>query len=303
VDKGQILEREARWARPVALATIAAVALFLGSVILEQFADLIDTKNDATKLISYHDHGAALAATAAMRTVGALLLIPVLYHLYRAAQARTDPQQARRRRNLAAFAFIGPVFLALESIVAWIGFHGVADKFVEQAGGALNGNLAENLIDDSGTIDAATALFLPAILGLLIAMVFISLIAMRAGLLTRFTGTLGMALGAALLLLGPSMLIAALIWFLYVGLMIGGRLPSGRPPAWAAGESVPWPVPERGSGLFGSGRGAPPPEGVIEGSGQEVEAGNAETAEPAAIEPGPGVETQGQRRKKRKRRG
>jgi len=304
VDKSRILEREARWAPRVGWATITAVVLFLGSVIVEQFADLIDTKNDATKLVSYHDHAAALAGTAIVRAIGALLLCAPLLYLFLAAQARTEPERARRRRNLGAFAFIGPVFLAAESIVAWIGFNDVSEKFADQSQGALNGTLAENLIDDSRLVDAATALFLPAILGMLIALVFISLIAMRAGLLTRFSGTLGMALGATLLLLGPSLLIAALVWLFFIGLMIGGWLPSGRPPAWAAGESVPWPVPDRGSGLFGSDRGAPPPDpNVVEGSGQEVvqpageiEAGDSET--PAGTLP----ETQGQRRKKRKRR-
>jgi hypothetical protein len=278
LDKQQILEREARFAPRVALATVAGVVLFLGSIITEQAAGLIDTANDATKLVSYHDHAATLAGSAFVRAIGSLLLSAPLFYLYRAAQARTDPQQARRRRNLAAFAFIGPVFLAAESVVAWVGYNDVAGKFADQSAGALNGKLAEHLIDDSGTIDAATALFLPAVLGMLIALIFISLIAMRAGLLTRFTGTMGMALGAALLLLGPSLLIAVLVWILYIGLMIGGWLPSGRPPAWAAGESVPWPV-------------IVPAEGAIEAGGSEPPA-------PESL-----GETQGQRRKKRKRRG
>ena len=63
---------------------------------------------------------------------------------------------------------------------------------------------------------------------------------MRTGLLTRFWGSLGMALGVAALLL---LVQFTMIWFIYFGLLLLGRLPGGRPPAWAAGEAIPWPTP------------------------------------------------------------
>ena len=49
-----------------------------------------------------------------------------------------------------------------------------------------------------------------------------------------------MALGVAALLL---LVQFSLIWFIYFGLLLIGKLPGGRPPAWAAGESIPWPTP------------------------------------------------------------
>jgi hypothetical protein len=63
---------------------------------------------------------------------------------------------------------------------------------------------------------------------------------MRAGLLTRFWGSLGMALGVAALLL---LVQFTMIWFIYFGLLLIGKIPGGRPPAWAAGEAIPWPTP------------------------------------------------------------
>jgi hypothetical protein len=63
---------------------------------------------------------------------------------------------------------------------------------------------------------------------------------MRAGLLTRFWGSLGMALGVAALL---SLVLFTLIWFLYFGLLVAGLVPGGRPPAWAEGKAIPWPTP------------------------------------------------------------
>ena len=68
---------------------------------------------------------------------------------------------------------------------------------------------------------------------------------MRTGLLTRFWGSLGMALGVAALLL---LVQFTMIWFIYFGLLLLGRLPGGRPPAWAAGEAIPWPTPGEKAG-------------------------------------------------------
>ena len=72
------------------------------------------------------------------------------------------------------------------------------------------------------------------------ALVYSCLWAMRFGLLSRFWGSLGMALGVAALLL---LVQFCLIFFIYFGLLLVGKLPGGRPPAWAAGEAVPWPTP------------------------------------------------------------
>ena len=56
---------------------------------------------------------------------------------------------------------------------------------------------------------------------------------MRVGLLTRFWGSLGMALGVSILFLG---LLGMLVFFAAVGALIAGLWPRGRPPAWAAGR-------------------------------------------------------------------
>jgi len=68
---------------------------------------------------------------------------------------------------------------------------------------------------------------------------------MRAGLLTRFFGTLGMALGAGMLFIVPAIaLLTIAVWFLWLGLMFIDRIPGGpRPPAWEAGVAIPWPRP------------------------------------------------------------
>jgi hypothetical protein len=105
--------------------------------------------------------------------------------------------------------------------------------------------LLGDLVDDSGAFDVASNLLFPAIIGMLVAMIYVPLQAMRVGLLTRFFGTLGMALGAGMLFIAPAIsLLTISIWFLWLGLMFIDKIPGGpRPPAWEAGVAIPWPRP------------------------------------------------------------
>jgi len=137
--------------------------------------------------------------------------------------------------------------------------------------------------------EVAGSLFFPAVLGLVVAMVYISLQAMRVGLVSRFFGTLGMALGGALVVIAPQLsLLAIAIWMGWLGFIYLDRVPRGRAPAWVAGEAIPWPKP---------GEQVPEPAAdVIEGDATEAFAASADSADNAA-------RRQRARKKKRKRRG
>lgn len=125
--------------------------------------------------------------------------------------------------------------------------------------------LAEDLVEDNGTVSFSRALLLPALLGMVTGMVFINLWAMRTGLLTRFMASFGMALGVSLILLPFSQLVL-IMWFLALGLILIGRWPGGRPPAWDAGKAIPWLKP----GEEPPDEGPPGPEQPIEGSGRQM---------------------------------
>jgi len=147
---------------------------------------------------------------------------------------------------------------------------------------------AVDLTDSSSSIQVAQALLFPAVLGLVVMMIYVPLQALRAGLLTRFFGSLGVALGASMIIILPVALLASLIWIGYLGLLFVGRVPGGRPPAWEAGEAIPWPRP---------GDEAPaqpkPADDAIEGEATEVPGEEAAEAPDAPQQPP---------RQKRKRR-
>jgi hypothetical protein len=73
--------------------------------------------------------------------------------------------------------------------------------------------------------------------------VMLPLRARRVGLLTPFMGVLGAIAGALVVipLAGVSSLILA-FWLAALGVLLIGRWPGGRGPAWESGEAEPWPT-------------------------------------------------------------
>ena len=135
---------------------------------------------------------------------------------------------------------------------------------------------ANKITGDNGTIQASQGLLLPAVLGLVVMMVYIPLQALRTGLVTRFLGSLGIALGASMILILPIAVLAMLAWTGFLGLTFVGRVPGGRPPAWDAGKAIPWPRP--GEQVIDDGDG-----NAIEGKATEVgEDGSSDSGSEAA---------------------
>jgi hypothetical protein len=76
-------------------------------------------------------------------------------------------------------------------------------------------------------------------LALAIALVLVSLNAMRSGLLTRLYGVLGIITGATLVIF--PLPIVQVFWLAALSLLCFGAWPGGMPPAWSSGEAMPWP--------------------------------------------------------------
>jgi hypothetical protein len=112
---------------------------------------------------------------------------------------------------------------------------------------------AREFLDGPRTIDAAATgpgsfsvlgqiLLLPGGLALVAAYFLVSLNAMRAGLLTRFLGILGVIVGALVIIrIGPLPVVPA-FWLLSLALLFAGRRPGGELPAWRTGRAEPWPT-------------------------------------------------------------
>jgi hypothetical protein len=261
---------------PVALATLAGVCLLIGSVIA---LSSVSGDGDAEILRAAHENSSSVTLSGVMQALGFVLLAAPLVYLFRAVQVRTDLVRGQligvviaAPLFLAGASLLNAVstndaaseFVAGETSTDLTLTEATRDcreersddpdAFTDEFGGvetvkvalvrcakqAIADDKASNAISDAPTTDVATGLGLGGRLGLAFAFVYTCLWAMRTGLLTRFWGSLGMALGVAALLL---LIQFTLIWFVYFGLLAAGWVPGGRPPAWAAGKAIPWPTP------------------------------------------------------------
>ena len=261
---------------PAGLATFVGVALVIASA----FAiGSVGGDGDAALLRSAHDHSSSVILAAILQAAGFVFLVAPLVVLFKAVAARTD----RVRYQLIGLVIAAPLFLSVSAVLNAVATNDAANQFVagnakpgispklasedcrseqkdegakefgEEYGGAkpaaaleqctktkVADEEASNAVSEASTRGVATGFGLGGRLGLAVALFYSCLYAMRTGLLTRFWGSLGMALGVAALLL---LVQFTMIWFIYFGLLLLGRLPGGRPPAWEAGEAIPWPTP------------------------------------------------------------
>jgi hypothetical protein len=246
-NRARQLAWEERWARPAAVAALIAVAAFVAAVVLAtQAAGGGDGDSEVLRNIDVH-RGTQLLSSI-LQAIGVGLLAVPLYYLFRAANARSETM----RGQLVGVVVAAPLFLAVLAILTGVSTMHAAGEFVSDEvprllakGVGLNSDRANDVANDAianAPLSPLAAGFeIGGRIGFVVAMFYTALHAMRTGLLTRFWGSLGVALGAVSFL--PPFFPFVLFWFLYLGLLIAGWVPGSRPPAWASGEAIPWPTP------------------------------------------------------------
>ncbi len=241
----ELLAWEARWATPTALAAFGAVLFVIAALIVTSQSGG-NGGGDSELLRHVQEHRTAELLSSILQAIGVGLLAAPLYYLFRAASGRSE----KMRGQLVGVVVAAPLFLAALAIFSGISTLHAASEFVGNEvphllakGVKLNGDhaneIAREAIDDAPLRPLAAGFAIAGQLGFVVAMVYTCLYAMRVGLLPRFWGSLGIALGAVSFIFFQF----ALLWFVYLGLLLLGRFPGGKPPAWESGESTPWPTP------------------------------------------------------------
>ncbi|HVW48507.1 MAG TPA: hypothetical protein VHA76_15730 [Solirubrobacterales bacterium] len=321
--KQDVLTWESRWSVPTGLLTFAAVVILIVSAIV--IAGVNGT-GEAELLNSAKESASSVTISSLLEAIGFLLLIAPLYFLFRAGVSRSS---GKMKSQLVGVIVVAPLFFAISGVLNGIATNEAADTFTKgEAKSTLSAekgaeecreeqrekgtkafaekyesgasplkdceateqeeSAAENALSEASLRPAATGFGLAGRIGLAVALVYCCLWAMRLGLLSRFWGSLGMALGVAALLL---LVQFCLIFFIYFALLLVNKLPGGRPPAWAAGEAVPWPTAgERMAKELEPKEPGPEPD----------EGGSDQAPEPDDDGSSPGA---GAPRRKRKRRG
>src|SRR3954452_9203388 len=190
-------------------------------------------KNVKDFLPDVHAHKNAFVVSGVLTGVGMLALIPPLLYLYEVTRFRR-PELPPITRILI---FVGPILFAVCSIWFQVRQGHAADQFV--AGSVKTKKHAEDVLRNSTTLVAGLSLAASIATG--IATVLISMNAMRAGLLSRFMGILGVILGVLFVLPLIASPVIQLFWLLALGALFLKLWPGGRGPAWDSGDQVPWP--------------------------------------------------------------
>jgi hypothetical protein len=244
-NRDDALAWEERWSRPAALAGLAAIGFIVIAIVVAT-QGVGGSDGDSELLRNVDAHRSAQLLTSILQAIGVGLLAAPLYFLFRAANARSETM----RGQLVGVVVAAPLFLAVLAILSGLSTLSAASDFVSDEvprlvakGVALNSDraneIANDTIADAPLRPLAAGFGLGGQIGFVVAMFYTSLHAMRTGLLTRFWGSLGMALGAVSFIFFQF----ALLWFVYLGLLLAGWVPGGKAPAWAAGEAIPWPTP------------------------------------------------------------
>jgi hypothetical protein len=278
VSPEQVRERESRWALPAALAAFAAVILMF----LPGLVSSVSGSGEAEVLRSIDAHGGSVTFSSILQAAAFLLLAIPLVYLFMAARARSE----RVLPAMLAIVIAAPLLVGVGTVLYGQARQEAADTFV--AGEAKptisaedlkerceeekpvagcekekrEDDAASNAVSDASLTTPAGILTLGGGLLFAIGLFYTCLWAMRTGLLSRFWGSLGMALGIAILL---GFVILAIVWFFYLGLLYLGFLPGGKPPAWLEGKAVAWPTPgEKAAAELEPSGGAEPIEGSAE---------------------------------------
>ena len=231
------LEWEARAAKPAAAAAFGSALLTLGSTFIVRLliSERPDNAREVTEAIDRNPDAFYIAA--GIQGIGTLLTVGALYYLYRVVRFR--------RAELPSYAL--PLLVGGGVLLVATSFLSAADQIDNAreflAGGPKTESRAEDLLRERSGV--TLGLGSGAALASAIALVYLGLNAMRAGVLNRFMGIMGVVIGAIYVLGsllpvgGPGIL--QTFWLGALGVLFLGRWPGGRGPAWDTGEAIEWP--------------------------------------------------------------
>jgi hypothetical protein len=275
---------ERRRGRLAAVAAVAAAVLFVGAGIWSQALSNDAPERNGPSLLRFFDrHTGELIGSSTLRGLGLLVLLGVTLHLWRALRARRPEEP----QVVFVMGLYGPIAAGVGTIAVGIALALAASSFVDRQFQTIDA------ADDAfRTVQLIGLLSFSGSLALAFWFVKACLDAMRIGLLNRFMGIAGIAMGPGLVLASGLFQFLVPVWLLAIAALFAGFAIGDLPPAWEAGEAIAMPgARERLGGTLDDGL-RTTPNGEVEAVGSGVR--KAEVGDTPSTEP---------RRRKRKRRG
>ncbi|MGH2906110.1 MAG: hypothetical protein ACRDKI_05010 [Solirubrobacterales bacterium] len=228
------IEVEASRSRAVGLLSLLTVAMlgagFFCLWLVQK--DAAKRGGDVSSLLLIDSHSTQFILSYFFFAIGTILVAPILVHIALAVRSRRPGSP----KLLLLVSLAGPLLVGLALPAFTITQLSIAKDFAD--GAVHTAAAASKALDDSG-LQLVTLLYRFAELVFATAWVMVSLYGMRAGLLTRLTGYVGIAIGAASVFAPPLASILQVFWigsFSILLLSRGGQ----KPPAWVLGRAVPW---------------------------------------------------------------
>ncbi|MBV9416545.1 MAG: hypothetical protein JO363_16295 [Solirubrobacterales bacterium] len=236
--------------RQAAIAAAAGILLML-AVIVQLGGAHVSVNEKTLGLITEHKRATRDLIGSIIAGFSLVALAWTLKWLWDATRAR-EPNL--RPWFMGWIAVAGGVIQAVGVVAYAVAFGNAASDFVSHG----NQTFPEaNALLTKGPLVAAQIANYLGLLLLAVAIVLISLNAMRVGLLTRFLGYLGIIAGVLTILPLVPIPIVEAYWLLALAYLLSGRWPSGVPPAWSTGKVERWPS----SAELRAARGQPAPRG------------------------------------------
>ena len=245
-------EKEA--GRKAGAAAIAAGALLLLASFYPAIVGArLDSVREFERFLRFDRDPSLVFVPSILQALGYAAAAVALAYLARVTRARRDQQAGVTK----IFAVAGPAANAVAALLLAYAVYHVSTQLADLnlprdvtapgegaaglAGTQVRGEDAiRDLQTDSGLYTAAAVIDFAANLTLGFALVLVGLNAMRAGLLSRFIGIIGIIAGVLTVVFRGAGIIES-FWLVAIGFLFLDRLPNGRGPAWSAVEAIPWP--------------------------------------------------------------
>ena len=239
MDPKSFLAQENRTGRILGAVGVLGLLVFLSAGFIPIGDAFRNADNSAETLAAVADvDSGKFFLSNLMQAIGLLLFAGPIVFMFLAANAR----EPRMRRVLVGLALAGPLFYAVSLMLRYTALDSASSQFLAPGSGfdPTSVDDADGVLQDQSTWNLSLGMQLAGVIAFAVSLVYTGLYAMRTGLMTRFWGTLVMALGASTVVIGPVPLFPVIIVFSLFALR---AWPGGLPPAWEAGEAIPWTRP------------------------------------------------------------
>jgi hypothetical protein len=261
VAEQEQLEWEARAGRPAGAAALAGALLLLLSAFYGPLFGHSATPY-AGQFVAYHEHPVDLFVPYTFQVLSDFLLVVVVVYLLKVIRARAETFST----PLSYLATAGPAIAGVVVVIQMFAIYGVSKDFVAtktpikptpaqvaQAPATIGSATgvysavreaaevkAYNQLKDDSLSKSTAFIALAANLAFGFSLIFTALNGMRVGLFSKVMGIFGIIVGVlAVLFQGAGILEA--FWLGATGVLVLGRWPNGRGPAWDSVEAIPWP--------------------------------------------------------------